>query len=226
MKILLRGKHIPVIALLSASFVLGGCQLWPSKDEAETQPIDQIEGPTVGSLEQRQINIAPQALEPMAVEQSLASYQQILQHSDDPEARQRVLRRMADLTMIAAENQLISQVKEQEQEQKLKQQAQGADVKISEYEQRYLDIGYENAIKLYENFLASGVEGAKRAETYYLLAKVYDLMGEIERSLEMLNKLVLEHPESAYYQEAQFRRGEILFSDGDFRTAADAYHQI
>lgn len=222
------------VLTLTAMVLLSGCQLWPSKTNQAINMehnigsnAGSIEGPTVGETEQQEIKISVAPLPQVPVEQSLKSYQQILKHSDDPEARQRVLRRMADLTMMAAENEGIEDIITDTDQTAIDGAAtSGTLIKIDEYQNQYLDIGYENAITLYESFLQSGVEGSKRAETYYLLAKVYDLMGEIERSLEMLNRLVLEHPESTYYQEAQFRRGEILFSDGDFHPAADAYHQI
>lgn len=213
------------ISLRSMSLVLVcllyGCQLWPSKDSQDTAS-GSIEGLSVGAIEEQEVTISVDPLPQIPIEQSLKSYQQILQHSDDPEARQRVLRRMADLTVLAAENDAIhapiNTPEEPISDRYLLDTEASEDI--------FLEIGYENAIKLYEDFLKSGVEGNKRAETYYLLAKVYDLMGEIERSLDMLNNLVVEHPESTYYQEAQFRRGEILFSDGDYHPAADAYNQI
>ena len=232
------------VLTITALIMLSGCQLWPSKTNQvidRGRDVGSIGGPTVGETEQQEIKISVAPLPRVPVEQSLKSYQQILKHSDNPEARQRVLRRMADLTMMAAENEGIEDLVTEPapradnpasdqtgEDQTIIDGAATTDtrIEINEYENQYLDIGYENAITLYESFLQSGVEGSKRAETYYLLAKVYDLMGEIERSLEMLNRLVLEHPESTYYQEAQFRRGEILFSDGDFHPAADAYNQI
>src|SRR3569832_1485775 len=59
--------------------------------------------------------------------------------------------------------------------------------------------------------------------TLYLLAKAYDHGGDTDRLLQTLDRLVREHPASAYADEAHFRRGELLFSQGLPQEAAEAY---
>jgi TolA-binding protein len=57
----------------------------------------------------------------------------------------------------------------------------------------------------------------------YQLARAYEQNGQPEASLATLARLVQDHPESGYAQEAHFRRGEILFVQKDYRAAEQAY---
>jgi tetratricopeptide (TPR) repeat protein len=89
-----------------------------------------------------------------------------------------------------------------------------------------LDTDYDTAILLYQTLLESTEDPAERAEAYYLLAKAHDMNGDLQKSRAALDNLVKEYPESKYYVEAQFRRGELLFSDNQFDYARDAYQEV
>lgn len=93
-------------------------------------------------------------------------------------------------------------------------------------EHHTLDTDYATAIELYKRLLSNSTDPAQRAEAYYLLAKAYDLNGNFNDTLNTLDILVKEHPSSPYYYEAQFRRGEMMFSNNEFDGAADAYNSI
>ncbi len=89
-----------------------------------------------------------------------------------------------------------------------------------------LDTDYDTAILLYQTLLDSTEDPAERAEAYYLLAKAHDMNGNLQKSRAALDNLVEEYPESKYYVEAQFRRGELLFSDNQFDYARNAYQEV
>jgi cellulose synthase operon protein C len=89
-----------------------------------------------------------------------------------------------------------------------------------------LDTDYGTAIQLYRTLLQTSKDANERAEAYYLLAKAYDLAGDLDSSRLALDDMVKEYPDSTYYVEAQFRRGEMLFSDGDYDAASKAYSEV
>jgi len=89
-----------------------------------------------------------------------------------------------------------------------------------------LDTDYQTAIMLYRELLDTSTNPQERGEAYYLLAKAYALAGDLDASRASLDALVKEYPNSPYYVEAQFRRGELLFSEGDFEYAAKAYGEV
>lgn len=96
----------------------------------------------------------------------------------------------------------------------------------STLDQANLETDYDTAVLLYQTLLESTNDPAERAEAYYLLAKAYNLAGKPEKSQEALNNLVKEYPQSKYYVESQFRRGETLFANSEFDFARDAYAEV
>ena len=179
----------------------------------ESEKNEMLAGDKVGIVEQREIFVEEQALLEVPAELSMKKYEQILNHSNDPELKNRILRRIADLSLVATEEKMSLQDKDQTP----------ADI------QRQTKINranYKKSIQFYNKFLETSPDTTFRAEAYYNLARAYELLGETESTLDMLNKLVTEHPNSSYYQEAQFRRGEILFSFGDYAASSDAYKQV
>jgi tetratricopeptide (TPR) repeat protein len=85
---------------------------------------------------------------------------------------------------------------------------------------------YQTAIKLYLLLLQSSTDPEERADTYYRLARAYAMAGDLNKELDALTDLTKQYPDSAYYVEAQFRRGEMLFADSEFDTAALAYQAV
>ena len=202
------------ILFFTLVFILPGCKLstdwlWNKNPEYK----DELMGEKVGSVENNIISIGEQALPEVSVEHSLETYKKIIEHSDDPEIKSRIIRRMADLTMVATESRLA-------------ESRDVANAGVQDSDDSLEAINYDQAIQLYKNFLASSKDTSQHAETYYNLARAYDLIGETDLSMSMMNKLVIEFPTSNYYQEIQFRRGEILFADGDYIAANDAYKQV
>jgi len=66
----------------------------------------------------------------------------------------------------------------------------------------------------------------KHDRLIYQLSREYEESGEKEAALNGLNRLVVQYPKTQYYDEAQFRRGEILFSKRQFEAAEKAYREV
>lgn len=96
----------------------------------------------------------------------------------------------------------------------------------SNLEEGDLETDYSTAIMLYKTLLDTSTNPEERSEAYYLLAKAYALAGDLDNSRSALDSLVKEYPASPFYVEAQFRRGELLFSEGDYEYAAQAYREV
>src|SRR5262245_24140673 len=60
----------------------------------------------------------------------------------------------------------------------------------------------------------------------YQLSRAHEAQGKPEKGLAVLDQLVKKYPQSQWYTEAQFRRGEILFSAGRYRDAEVAYSAV
>jgi tetratricopeptide (TPR) repeat protein len=60
----------------------------------------------------------------------------------------------------------------------------------------------------------------------YQLARGHESLGDTQQALVELDRLVSSHASSPLYDEAQFRRGEIFFSDGRYPQAEQAYAAV
>lgn len=60
----------------------------------------------------------------------------------------------------------------------------------------------------------------------YQLAQNYEKLNRQDESLNTLEQLSIQFPQSVYYAEAQFRLAEHAFISGDFLTAESAYSEV
>ena len=199
----------------------------------ERSPLDQAYSdgePTLGDLKPADITISKQALKPIPAEAVIDTYKQALVLFSKPEERLAILRRMADLTMVGSEEKLLAELDGEDleaPEPSIESASTELDVDGLEADiQSASALTYNNAIELYLEIINNAAPGIDMSESYYLLAKAYDLNGSPEKSLETLDQLVDNFPGSEYHAEAQFRRGEQLFQLGEYELAADAYKEV
>jgi len=86
-------------------------------------------------------------------------------------------------------------------------------------------IPLSEVVKLFES-LIEGYPLQQHDRLIYQLSREYEESGERDAALNSLNKLVKEYPDTQYYDEAQFRRGELLFSKRQFSEAESAYKAV
>ena len=60
----------------------------------------------------------------------------------------------------------------------------------------------------------------------YQLARAQEQGGELEAAIKTLDRLVAEYPKTQHFDEAQFRRGEILFATRDYAKAELAFNAV
>lgn len=187
---------------------------------------------TLGDLKPVDIDIPKQSLKPIPAEQVIDTYKEALALFSQPEERLSILRRMADLTMVGSEERLLSQLEEQDLEiqdpgveSDIEARIAGIEADAAE-DQAAEKLTYNNAIDLYQQIINNAAPGMDLSESYYLLAKAYDLNGQPDKSLDTLDQLIERFPQSEYRAEAQFRRGEQLFLLGDYEEAALAYRDV
>ena len=159
---------------------------------------------TIGSLDSREVVIPEPTTKGATSAEALEYYRKYLESPDtDATMRMEALRRMGDLNIKEGEN------------------AQFSD---SDYNS---DMVFHNdAILIYEELLANGGDYAKADLVLYQLSRAYESLGAQQKALVTLDRLVTEFPGSQYIDEAQFRRGEILFSRKEFYDAGQAYGRV
>jgi TolA-binding protein len=158
----------------------------PASTLSDLQPIDL---PAIG-----------EALPSVSLAELTAIYQQALTAAADPDTREQVLERLADLQMLQGE----------------------AELALSETNESL----FSGAIAAYQSLLQNKPGAAGNDRLLYHLSKAYDLNRESEQSLAALEQLTRDYPQSPHYIEAKFRLAEDYFSAGDYRAAELAYLEV
>jgi len=157
------------------------------------------EPPTLKSLEGRQVAIAPDQGVEKREESAALAYQDFLKAAPRDPHRQEALRRLGDLEMDRVDTQAAGE-------------SNAAPT-----------VDYGAAVKQYNDFLKAYPNDPGNDRVYYQLARAYELGGQLETALKTLDRLVQDFPKSRYRDEAQFRRGEVLFTLRDYANAEQAY---
>ncbi|WP_268904955.1 tetratricopeptide repeat protein [Dasania phycosphaerae] len=156
---------------------------------------------TLADLQPAYLPVKSQQLPSANLEELRELYLAALQASDDREVKRQVNSRLAGIEMQRSEALLAQSTSS---EQKL----------------------FAATIAAYESLLADNPQDAKRDQHLYQLARAYEMNGEQEKSLAILNGLVVEHQDSSRYVESQFRLAESNFSAGKYQAAAQGYSNV
>ena len=156
---------------------------------------------TIESLANKRYRVRPGKLILGSTDKARESYRAFLELvSDDPELRAEAMRRLGDLELDAAES---------------RQLADSVDGANS-----------EGAVDLFTELLESYPDYRRNDVVLYQLARAYETAGRMDESLAVLDDLVLRYPETDLFNEAQFRRGEMLFLRKRYDEAEDAYQDV
>jgi len=82
------------------------------------------------------------------------------------------------------------------------------------------------AIALYRKLISDYPDYAHNDQVLYQLAHVYEELGEVEESMNMMNRLANDYPGSHYLEEIQFRRGEYFFARKKLSDAKGSYQAV
>lgn len=159
---------------------------------------------TVGDLRQREAPVQTGPAAPVDAGRVRAAYRHFLDlKAGDPALRAEALRRLADLELEAADA----------------ARGDGTTPSAGVLETRA-------AIALYEELLAMEPNHPRIDSVLYQLGRAWEAEGDAVRALSFLDQLVTRFPQSRHVDEAQFRRGEILFSAQRWADSERAYEAV
>lgn len=158
--------------------------------------VRQEAGNTLKSLEGRRVAVERE--EPVAANRgkALQAYRHYLDIAPRDVLRPEALRRLGDMEIEAVD--------------------QGSGERLKQGE-------YDRAIASYQKLLRDYPNYAGNDRVLYQLSRAYDQAGDGKQALATLDRLVTSYPHSSYRSEAQFRRGELLFSLRSYADAERAY---
>ena len=159
---------------------------------------------TIKSLENKEIDIRRGKVILGSSDLARENYRAFLDLvSDDPELRAEAMRRLGDLELEATEAEQLTE---------------NIDALDS--------AGYNNAVGLYQQLLEAYPDYRRNDTVLYQLARAYEIGGRTDEALEVLEELVGKYPDTLLIDEAQFRRGEMLFLRKRYNESEAAYQGV
>jgi tetratricopeptide (TPR) repeat protein len=167
-------------------------------------------GPTIADLEELPPLLETAQLEPQASfsvdrQQVIDSFRSLVEITAEGGGTGDELRRLADLELESSLDNRIS-------DDASAQQQGEADAL--------------HAIGIYEAYLKKYPRRENNDMILYQLSRAYALEGETEKSVHALDRIAREFPNSQYFDEVEFRRGEFLFIAREYEAAEQAYGKV
>jgi tetratricopeptide (TPR) repeat protein len=160
--------------------------------------------PTIKDLDNQPVDVSPDPPKNVDAAKTMESYKRFLDlNAGDASLRSEALRRLGDLNLESSESERIEH-----------ELATNEGLRATE------------AIHLYTALLKTYPKYERNDSVLYQLARAYELNAQPDRALNSLDQLVAQYPSSHFIDEAQFRRGEILFSDKAYPKAQAAYEAV
>jgi TolA-binding protein len=123
--------------------------------------------------------------------------------TDDPELRAEAMRRLGDLELEATEAEQLADNIEA--------------LDTSEF---------DSAVTLFQRLLEAYPAYRRNDTVLYQLARAYEIGGQTDKALQVLDELGRRYPQTALIDEVQFRRGEMLFLRKRYNDAEVAYQAV
>jgi cellulose synthase operon protein C len=170
-----------------------------------TKPIAGDDAPTLKTLAARQPVVPKDVGIVAAEERGIEAYRQFLAAAPNAPQRPEAMRRLGDLEMDRSD--------------RLQEAGTGGSGAVGAPD-------YKAAIARYEEVLKNYPKDSANDRVLYQLARAHEQSGALGASLKTLDRLVAEYPQTRFRDEAQFRRGELLFTTRDYPKAEQAYANV
>ena len=159
---------------------------------------------TIKDLESQQIDVNTDPPRNVDANKTMDSYKRFLElNAGDAALRAEALRRLGDLNLESSESERIE-----------RELITNEGLRATE------------AIHLYSALLKTYPKYERNDSVLYQLARAYELNAQPDNALSTLDQLVATYPNSHYIDEAQFRRGELLFTNKAYPKAQSAYEAV
>src|SRR5271170_6064502 len=160
--------------------------------------------PTIKDLDAQQVDVNTDPPKNIDANKTMDSYRRFLDlNAGDAALRAEALRRLGDLNLESSESERIE-----------RELITNEGLRATE------------AIHLYTALLKTYPKYERNDSVLYQLARAYELNAQPDKALASMDQLVASYPNSHFIDEAQFRRGELLFSDKAYPKAQIAYEAV
>ena len=181
---------------------------------------------TIAELRSTRVEIKEEKIEG-AHETAIESYRRFLEQTPASALKPEAIRRLADLKVEKEYGALSDTAPEKNPDQSAAPARAGDGGALGDRSAQGVDdlesAGLREGIELYKKLLN---DYASDDQVLYQLSRAYEELGRIEEAMQVMDRLVLEHPRSRYIDEVQFRRAEYFFTRKRYLDAEEAYGSI
>jgi len=182
--------------------------------------------PTLKALASRQVSVQADAGVKASEEQAIAAYKTFLDAAPRAPQRAQAMRRLGDLEMEVAENRFADAEATTVPAAPATSLITAAPASGAASAAPMAAADYRAAITRYRDFLKAYPTDANNDRVLYQLARAHEQGGALELALTTLDQLVREYPATAYRDEVNFRRGELLFTTREYAKAEQAFATV
>ncbi|WP_339719053.1 tetratricopeptide repeat protein [uncultured Paraglaciecola sp.] len=203
---------LSLYCLIVLVLLLSGCGMFSGESVPKAQ--QSISKPTLGDLYFEPLPLDHTPLEQPETITMRDAYKTLLEMVGDPDTKQIVQYRLADLEVLLAE---------QKQENGLPIESPLNSANQPEQNPQKL---FDLAIAQYQQLLLDHPQNPDNVEVLYQLAKAYEQQGQMQASFDTLQRLLQQFPDNDYLAEIHFRIGELEFNQDNYAQAISAYSKV
>src|SRR5450755_1928683 len=198
---LLRSSH--KLALVAAC-ALSACSMFRGGGTPDNEP-------TLKTLANRKIAVDKEDVVAVDEKKAIEAYRKFLDIAPAAPQRSEVMRRLGDLEMDSADSDSLNRTEGF---------AHGGTAVAGAAPD------YKAAVARYQDYLKNCPKDPNNDRVLYQMARAYEQSGDLESAQKTLERLVRDYPGTRYASEAQFRRGEFLFTVKDYAGAEKAFKTV
>ena len=167
--------------------------------------------PTLKTLANRKVTVDKEDVVAVNEEKAIEAYRKFLDIAPAAPQRSEAMRRIGDLEMDSADSDSLN--------------------RTEGFAHGGTPVGgaapdYKAAVARYQEYLKNYPTDPNNDRVLYQMARAYEQSGDLESAQKTLARLVKDYPATRYAGEAQFRRGELLFTNKDYAGAEKAFETV
>ena len=156
--------------------------------------------PTLRTLANKKVSVDKEDVVAVDEKKAIEAYRKFLDIAPAAPQRSEAMRRLGDLEMDSADS-----------------DSNAGKVAAPDY---------KAAVARYQEYLKNFPKDPNNDRVLYQMARAYEQSGDLESAQKTLDRMVKEYPQTRYASEAEFRRGELLFTAKNYAGAEKAFAKV
>jgi tetratricopeptide (TPR) repeat protein len=194
----------PAALAVAAACALSACGMFRGGSTPDNEP-------TLKTLANRKVTVDKEDVVAVNEKKAIEAYRKFLDIAPAAPQRSEAMRRLGDLEMDSADSDSLN--------------------RTEGFAHGGTPVGgaapdYKAAVARYQEYLKNYPNDPNNDRVLYQMARAYEQTGDLESAQKTLARLVKDYPATRYAAEAQFRRGELLFTNKDYAGAEKAFETV